>query len=1029
MTRKPVSTPDFQALFRWAPGLYLVLEPDLTIVAASDAYLRATMTEREGILGRGLFDVFPDNPDDPDATGVCNLRASLNRVLANRAPDRMPTQKYDIRKPPGQGGGFEERYWAPLNSPVLDDRGELTHIIHQVEDVTEVVKLRQQCTEREDAQQTLRRSEEWLSTTLSSIADAVIATDDADCITFLNPAAERLTAWSLTDARGKVLTEVLRLVDGATGEPITSPTVKAIREGCPAAIPRDTVLVTRHGREVPVDDTAAPIRGATGEDIGSVIVFRDTTERRRLEGELRRKEGELTDFFENATVGLHWVGPDGTILWANQAELKLLGYGREEYVGRNIAEFHADPQVIADILLRLTRNEELHSCEARLRCKDGSIRHVLISSNVLWRDGKFIHTRCFTRDITERKRLEEESLRQRQYWRVALGSIGDAVMVTDAEGLVTFMNPIAESLCGCPEADALGKPLKEVFRIVNEKTRLPVESPVEKVIREGHVVGLANHTVLIARDEEGTPIDDSAAPILDDRGRVVGIVLVFRDVTGKRRAEELKERLAAIVESSDDIIVSKTLDGIITSWNKGAQRILGYSADEVIGRHVSMLLPPDHPEDVTRILGEVRRGRRVDHYETRRRRKDGRIIDVSLTVSPIRDAEGQVIGASKIGRNITVQKLIEAERLEADRRKDEFLAMLAHELRNPLASINNAVQLFGRLETEEDLEWAKDVVQRQVKHLARLIDDLLDVSRITRGKIGLRKEHLNLSPIVSSALEAVRPLIEERKHELNVSLAAGALRLEADALRLEQILVNLLTNAAKFTDAGGRIWLTASHERDNILIKVRDTGVGITPELLPRIFDLFTQGDRSSARSEGGLGIGLTLVQKLAQMHGGDVIAVSGGAGQGSEFMVRLPALKDSAAQRPTPKTTLPRVARQSSRILVVDDNADTAKGLGRLLTLLGHEVQLAYDGRAAIELARSHRPEIVLLDIGLPGMDGYEVVKRLRTEGCGGSLIIAVSGYGQEEDRRRSRQAGFDHHLVKPVDYDALMSLLSLPG
>jgi signal transduction histidine kinase len=439
-------------------------------------------------------------------------------------------------------------------------------------------------------------------------------------------------------------------------------------------------------------------------------------------------------------------------------------------------------------------------------------------------------------------------------------------------------------------------------------------------------------------------------------------------------------------------------------------------------------MPPENIEDTEKILGMVRRGQKVDHYETKRRRKDGTIIDVSLTVSPIREASGRVIGASKIGRDITEQKRIEAERQEADRRKDEFLAMLAHELRNPLASINTAAQLFGSLETEENLEWAKEVVQRQVKHLARLIDDLLDVSRITRGKISLRKEPLNLSPVVSSAVEAVRPLIEERRHELSVT-HTGTLRLEADPLRLEQILVNLLTNAAKYTDAGGHIGLTARREGADIVIKVRDTGVGISRELLPRVFDLFVQGDRTMARSEGGLGIGLTLVKSLVEMHGGTITAMSEGPGTGSEFTVRLPEFHGGARETVKPTRVLPLVAHQGSRVLVVDDNADTARGVSRLLRLLGHDVQTTYDGPTAIELARSYQPEVVLLDIGLPGMDGYAVVKQLRKEDCcKNALIVAVSGYGQEEDRRRSREAGFDQHLIKPVDYDALMSVFARP-
>jgi PAS domain S-box-containing protein len=614
-----------------------------------------------------------------------------------------------------------------------------------------------------------------------------------------------------------------------------------------------------------------------------------------------------------------------------------------------------------------------------------------------------------------------------RWFSTALKSIGDAVIATDDGGRVLFANPVAETLTGWPAEEAHGKGLAEVFRIINMATGEPVENPVEKVLSTGQTVGLANHTLLISRDGKEVPIDDSAAPIPDADGRVGGVILVFRDVTKRRQAELLNERLAAIVESSDDIIASKTLDGVITSWNRGAERILGYRADEVIGRHVSMLMPPDLIEDMPRILNKIRRGEKVDHYQTRRRRKDGTLIEVSLTVSPIRDSSGRVIGASKIGRDITQEKLIESERQEADRRKDEFLAMLAHELRNPLAAINGAALLFGKLESEEELEWAKDVVIRQVKHLARLIDDLLDVSRISRGKIALRKEPIDLSPVIASAVEAVRPLMEERKHELSVLLANGGLRVEADPLRLEQILVNLLTNAAKYTDAGGRISLAARPEGADVVIQVRDTGVGIAPELMPRIFDLFAQGDRTMARSEGGLGIGLTLVQKLAEMHGGGVTAASEGPGKGSEFTVRLPALEGLVARTSPRRGTLPRVARHGHRVLVVDDNLDSASGLSRLLKLLGHDVRVAHDGRDAVGVAQAHQPDIILLDIGLPGMDGYEVVRRLRTEECcKDALIIAVSGYGQPEDLRRSREAGFDDHLVKPVDYDALMTLFA---
>jgi PAS domain S-box-containing protein len=364
-----------------------------------------------------------------------------------------------------------------------------------------------------------------------------------------------------------------------------------------------------------------------------------------------------------------------------------------------------------------------------------------------------------------------------------------------------------------------------------------------------------------------------------------------------------------------------------------------------------------------------------------------------------------------------------------NRRKDEFLAMLAHELRNPLAAISNAVQVARRTDDRESREWSQEVIERQVRHLSRLMDDLLDVSRITRGKVALRHELIDIATVLRSAIESVRSLIDERKHDLVVVLPEAPLWLEADATRIEQIVVNLLTNAAKYTESGGRITLTASRDEDDALLSVRDNGVGIPPEALPEMFELFAQGDRTLARSEGGLGIGLTLVKSLAEMHGGSITARSDGPGTGSEFLVRLPAAR-SGPERRSPEAPPQRNGRPCRRVLIVDDNADTTRGMARLLKLLGHEVHTALDGPSAIAAAQAHRPDYVLLDIGLPGMSGYEVAARIREDqSLRDTVIIAVSGYGQEEDRLRSRQAGIDHHFVKPVDHDVLLKLIVAEG
>ena len=370
-----------------------------------------------------------------------------------------------------------------------------------------------------------------------------------------------------------------------------------------------------------------------------------------------------------------------------------------------------------------------------------------------------------------------------------------------------------------------------------------------------------------------------------------------------------------------------------------------------------------------------------------------------------------------------------AELAQADRNKDEFLAMLAHELRNPLAPVRNALQIL-RMSNLPDgrLRWARDVMERQVDHMARLVDDLLDVARIRGGLIALRMEPVDLATVLERAVEAARPYLDARRHRLTVTPPQGPAPLRADPTRLTQVFGNLLNNAAKYTDEGGHIELTAGREGDAAVVRVKDNGAGIRPSLLPRVFDLFTQGDRSLARTEGGLGIGLTLVRSLVESHGGTVEAHSEGEGRGSEFVVRLPLAEDKADAGPAAATNATAAeARTAQRILVVDDNRDGAESLAMLLRTGGHEVRTAHDGFEALEVARAFRPHIVFLDIGLPRLDGYEVARRLRKEpGMEKGLLVALTGYGQEEDRLKAMAAGFNVHLVKPADIDALQNIVA---
>jgi signal transduction histidine kinase len=374
-----------------------------------------------------------------------------------------------------------------------------------------------------------------------------------------------------------------------------------------------------------------------------------------------------------------------------------------------------------------------------------------------------------------------------------------------------------------------------------------------------------------------------------------------------------------------------------------------------------------------------------------------------------------------------------AERLaEADRRKDEFLAMLGHELRNPLAALLNSLHLLGTVAPGDvEAEQAREIAGRQARHLKRLVDDLLDVSRITNGKIQLQTAPVDLRGVVDRAVETARPLIDAGDLQLSVSLPDGPVPMEADAARLEQVFANLLSNAAKYTEPGGRIAVEAALEGDQAVVRVRDTGIGIAPELLPRVFDLFAQAERSLDRSQGGLGIGLTLVRRLVELHGGSVAALSAGTGLGSEFVVRLPATPPNGQhlpQVPSGDPAAPHAEERSRRrVLVVDDNVDAAVVMAKLLRRRGHEVEIAHDGPQAVVLAQDHPPDVILLDIGLPGMDGYEVARVLRgSVGLECSLLVALTGYGQEEHRRKAQDAGMDLHLTKPVDPRELEDLLS---
>jgi PAS domain S-box-containing protein len=606
-------------------------------------------------------------------------------------------------------------------------------------------------------------------------------------------------------------------------------------------------------------------------------------------------------------------------------------------------------------------------------------------------------------------------------------SSADAVIGLTLAGVIASWNRAAETLFGYTSAEAIHQSID----LIVPAERRAQEAAVLHQIGRGVTV---EHFETIYLTKAGRPIDVSLAvsPITAANGEIVGVAKIVRSIGNRLRADEARGRLAAIVDSSEDAIVSKTLDGIITSWNRSAERLFGYTAAEAIGQSILLIVPADRRGEEETVLQRVRAGLSVDHFETVRRRKNGTMIEISLTVSPVRDSLGRITGASKTARDITEQKRLQRElalRLHESQRvnraKDEFLAMLGHELRNPLGAISSAGRVLEHFKgSNEAIGRACDVIMRQSGHLGRLVDDLLDVGRVVTGKILLEREPLDLAEVTRRTVGTFTAAGKTQQHRLSIETVP--VWAHVDGVRFEQILTNLLTNALKYTPAGGEIRVRVGIDGPHAMLQVEDTGVGISADLIPHIFDLFVQAEQRLDRSQGGLGIGLTLVQRLVELHAGSIEAFSAGLGQGSRFTVRLAAIPGpSPDESPAEPASTPKASR---RVLIIEDNEDSRVMLRQLLEHAGHEVHDAGDGQQGIEAALRLEPDVALIDVGLPELDGYEVARRIRAESRRGMLLVALTGYGLAEDRERALAAGFDLHLVKPVDFDRLFDVLDTP-
>jgi PAS domain S-box-containing protein len=860
--------------------------------------------------------------------------------------------------------------------------------------------------------------------------------------------------------------------------------------------------VRKDGSQFWANVVITSLHDASGKHVGFAKVTRDLTER------------AYRTFLE-ATNAIIWTADaEGKANADSPSWRAFTGQSEEDWRGlRGWDPVHPDDiGLTAERWLAAKNEQKILEAEFRLRRRDGV--YVWMSARavpILHADGTTREWFGVTFDISSRKAAEgrvSEALqlehaarlaaeRAESFWTTTLESIGDAVISTDTRGQVMFMNPVAESLTGHSRDESRGKPLSEVFPIYNEETRHPIQNPVEKVLKEGKIVGLANHTVLVRRDGSEVLIDDTAAPILDRNKRLAGVVLVFRDVTEQRRAMVRREHLAragdALAATADyreslativELAVPRFADWCAVDILEGDQKLptrLAVAhidpAKVAFARELVRRYPAD-PDSPRGVYNVIRTGRSELYTEVPRELIDQAAVDEehlrmlreldlrSAMVVPL-PGRNRIFGAitfvyAESGRRYDAADLAHAEELAhraalvierqrldedraallaaerhareqaeiANRTKDEFLATASHELRNPLQAILGWARLLLQRQLPPELEKPLRTIERNARAQARLIEDVLDISRIISGKLRLDLVQASVASAVADAIEAARPTADSKGVALVSRIEAGA-EVHADQIRLQQIVSNLVSNAVKFTPRGGQVTVDAERAGSKLKITVSDTGEGIDPAFFDAIFEPFRQGDASSTRRHGGLGLGLAIVRQLVVAHGGTVQAQSEGRGCGSKFIVELPAQPNTSAEvltrRDTPAGALPRLL--ATRVLVVDDDPDAVELVHQLLTNAGAEVQTAQSAGEALQRLAHFQPQVLVSDIGMPDVDGYGLIRRVRAlepSHGGRTPAVALTAYASVDDAERCRASGFQGHLAKPVDPDLLVRVVA---
>jgi len=1014
-------------LLRTAPIGFCFLDRDLRFVRINELLAEMSGCSVEAHLGRHVSEMAPFLVEAiRDVTGriLATGQAVLNHEFSGETPAA-----------PGV-----TRFWKESWYPALGDAGEVVGFGAVVEEITE----------RKRAEANLRESEERANGILASITDGVQIIDSRGHFTLFNDAARAMYAAQGVDADALVGKHIW---DEAFPDARNTPIERALNDCLVKATP--TALENIY----PSWQRWFHVRNFPTTDGGVATFFQDITERKQAEHALHESQQFTRSVLDNLFAFVGVTAADGTLIDVNRAPLDAAGMPASEVLGKKFWDcywwsYSAEIQSqLRDACERAAGGEAVrYDVPVRMA---GDKRMWIDFQVAPLRDtqGRITHLIPSAMDLTVRRAAEEKLRASEERFRVAIGAVSDIIWTNNAAGEMEGEQPTWGAFTGQRHEDYQGHGWSKA---VHPEDAQPTIDAWNLAVAERRLFEF-QHRVR-RHDGAWRLCSIRAVPVLDSGGEIREWVGVHTDITERELAAQMNDALLlSSLRHQETLRASEQRTRLATEatavgiweWNVLAntmrwdtQMFLLYGVPPTADGFLQYtdwsgaVLLEDLPENERILQDTIRRGGQSRREFRICRRNDGAVRHIEAVETVRANAQGETEWVVGTNLDVTERKAAEiqlrqltADLSEADRRKDEFLATLAHELRNPLAPIRTGLQLMKLARGQQaTIEQTRLMMERQLAQMVRLVDDLMDVSRISRGKLELRRERVALAAVVNSAVESSSPLIEQMGHQLTVTLPKLALMVDADMTRLAQVVLNLLNNAAKYSDRGGHIQLKVEREGGDAVVKVKDTGIGIAADQLPRVFEMFTQVDRSLERSQGGLGIGLTLVRRLVELHGGEVEARSEGLGKGSEFVVRLPVAVEASKPQAPGFEDEPAATKSSLRILIVDDNRDGADSLSELLKMMGNDTRTAYDGQQGVALAEEYRPDVTLLDIGLPTLNGYEVCQLIRQQPWGQDvLLIAVTGWGQDEDRRRSREAGFDHHIVKPVDPQALMRMITM--